>query len=64
PFDLGLTFEQAQAEAMAESPEAAGLRHAFVAQRRAMLPPAALAGAASPSLSAVTVLGTTVLARP
>ncbi len=58
PFDLGLTFEQAQAEAMAESPETAGLRHAFVAQRRAMLPPAALAGAASPPLSAVTVLGT------
>lgn len=58
PFDLGLTFEQAQAETMAESAEAAGLRHAFLAQRRAMLPPAGLAAAMPAPLSAVTVLGT------
>lgn len=59
PFDLGLGFEQTQAEAMADSAEAAGLRHALLAERRAMLPPAALTTAGpAPILSAVTVLGT------
>lgn len=59
PFELGLGFEQTQAEAVADSPEAAGLRHAFLAERRAMLPPLGLSSAGpAPALSAVTVLGT------
>lgn len=57
PFDMGLAFEQAQAEAMAETPEATGLRHAFLAERRALMPPRDLAASAPPALNAVTVLG-------
>ena len=57
PFDMGLGFEQAQAEIMAESPEAAGLRHAFLAERRALVPPKDLAATAPPALNTVTVLG-------
>lgn len=61
PFDMGLGFEQAQAEAMAETPEAAGLRHAFQAEKRALFPPPDLASTAPPSLAAITVLGTSGL---
>lgn len=57
PFDMGLGFEQSHAETMAETPEAAGLRHAFMAERRAMLPPKDLAATAPAALAAVTVLG-------
>lgn len=58
PFDLGLSFEQAQAETLADSAESAGLRHAFVAQRRAILPPAALAAVSPPPLATINVVGT------
>ncbi|NEY89076.1 enoyl-CoA hydratase/isomerase family protein [Tabrizicola oligotrophica] len=58
PIELGVQFEQAQAMAMAGTPEAAGLRHAFRAEKRAVLPPAALGAAAPPRLAGVTLLGT------
>ncbi|MCF8510535.1 MAG: enoyl-CoA hydratase/isomerase family protein [Rhodobacteraceae bacterium] len=57
PYDLGLGFEQAQAETLAETAEAAGLRHAFVAEKRAILPPADLAATPAPPLNSLTVLG-------
>lgn len=58
PFDMGLRFEQAAAEDMAASPEAQGLRHAFLSERRAQLPPAEVAAVAPPPLAAVAFLGT------
>lgn len=58
PFDMGLGFEQSHAETMAESPEAAGLRHAFLAERRALFPPAELSAAAPPKLARIVILGT------
>lgn len=58
PFDMGLGFEQSQAETMAQTPEAAGLRHAFLAEKRALFPPADLAATAPPRLGAIAVLGT------
>lgn len=57
PFDMGLAFEQTQAADMAATPEAQGLRHAFLAERRALMPPADLAGTAPPKLQAIAILG-------
>lgn len=57
PFDLGLAFEQARAEALAETPEASALRHAFLAEKRALAPPADLAASAVPRLGSVVILG-------
>lgn len=62
PAAQGLAFEAAQSEAMAESPEASALRHAFMAERRALALPAALATPEAsgdrPALARVTLLGT------
>lgn len=58
PFDMGFGFEQSMAEAMAETPEAAGLRHSFMAEKRALFPPADLAATAPPGLDRISVLGT------
>ena len=62
PAAQGLAFEAAQSEAMAESPEAPALRHAFMAERRALALPAALATPQAsgdrPALARVTLLGT------
>jgi 3-hydroxyacyl-CoA dehydrogenase len=62
PAAQGLAFEAAQSEAMAESPEALALRHAFVAERRALALPTALATPEAsgdpPALARVTLLGT------
>lgn len=58
PFDMGLAFEQAQAEVLADSAEAAALRHTFMAERRALAVPADLARLAPPKLQSVLVLGT------
>ena len=62
PAAQGLAFEAAQSEAMAESPEALALRHAFMAERRALALPAALATPEAsgdrPALARVTLLGT------
>ena len=58
PFDRGLSFEQVQAEMLADSAESAGLRYAFLAQRRAVMPPAALAATPAAALTTVSVFGT------
>lgn len=58
PFDMGLDFEQSQAETMAETPEATGLRHAFLAEKRASLLPPELAATAPIPLDAIAILGT------
>jgi 3-hydroxyacyl-CoA dehydrogenase len=62
PAAQSLAFEAAQSEAMAESPEALALRHAFMAERRALALPAALATPEAsgdrPALARVTLLGT------
>jgi 3-hydroxyacyl-CoA dehydrogenase len=61
PTEQGLAFEATQSEAMAESPEALALRHAFMAERRALALPTALApNAASnrPQLARITLMGT------
>lgn len=62
PFDMGLRFEQSHAEAMAETPEAAALRYAFLAEKRALFPPAALTAHAPPKLGSLAILGTGGLA--
>lgn len=62
PFEAGLGFERAHAETMAESAEAAGLRHAFLSERRALTLPASLSGAPLPRLGAVMVVGASGLA--
>ena len=43
PLEQGLAFEAAAYEALVHTPQAQGLRHAFYAERRAVLPPAPLA---------------------
>ena len=58
PFEMGLGFENSHAETLAASPAAAGLRHAFLAEKRALMPPADLAACAPPRLASVVVLGT------
>lgn len=58
PFDMGLAFEQARAEELATGPEAAGLRHAFLAERRAVALTPDLALAPQPRLASLAVLGT------
>jgi 3-hydroxyacyl-CoA dehydrogenase len=62
PAAQSLAFEAPQSEAMSESPEALALRHAFMAERRALALPAALATPEAsgdrPALARVTLLGT------
>jgi 3-hydroxyacyl-CoA dehydrogenase len=48
PFDRGLVFERAAFEDMLATPESAGLRHAFMAERAARRLPAGLPDAAPP----------------
>lgn len=57
PADMGLGFEQVAFEDVATTPEAQGLRHAFVAERRAVFPPSEVAAVAPPRLAAIAVLG-------
>ena len=57
PFDMGVGFEQSHAETLADSPEAAGLRHAFFAEKRALFLGPPLSGIAPPNLSSLCVLG-------
>ena len=45
PISQGLAFERAAFEDLVASPESAGLRHAFFAERRAAFPPPKLAAA-------------------
>lgn len=58
PFDMGLVFEETHAADMAATPEAQGLRHAFMAERRALLPPADLAATSPGKVQTVAFLGT------
>ncbi len=57
PFDQGLWFERAAYEDMVATPESAGLRHAFSAERRALAPPAAVTAVTAPGLTTVGILG-------
>lgn len=49
PFDRGLVFERAAFEDMLATPESAGLRHAFMAERAARRMPAGLPDVAMPT---------------
>jgi 3-hydroxyacyl-CoA dehydrogenase len=62
PFDMGLRLEQSLGQDIADSDEAAALRHAFLAERRALYPPAEVMGVASPKLTSLAILGTSGLA--
>lgn len=57
PFDQGCALEQTLAADMAASDEAQGLRHAFLAERRALFPPAEIAAVAPPKLETLAILG-------
>lgn len=57
PMEQGLAFEAAAFDDLVHSPDARGLRHAFMVERRAMFPPADLATAALPALSGLAVWG-------
>lgn len=57
PFDMGLGVERAAFEDLAASPHAHGLRHAFVAERRALQVPAEVAGQGVPQLTFIGIVG-------
>ena len=57
PLEQGLAFEAAAYDALVHTPEAQGLRHAFYAERRAAVPPAALAGVGAGKLASLAVWG-------
>lgn len=57
PLQQGLAFEDAAYDALLKTPAAQGLRHAFFAERRAVLPPAPLADFGAAKLTDVAVWG-------
>ncbi len=57
PFETGLTVEATAFEDLASGAQAQGLRHAFLAERRALAVPAEVAGQTLPALSAISVWG-------
>lgn len=57
PLEQGLAFESAAYDALVQAPQAQGLRHAFQAERRAAVPPVALAGGAGAKLTSLAVWG-------
>ncbi len=57
PLDQGLAFERAAFDELVLTPEAVGLRHAFMAERRALSLPADLAALAPAKLSHLGVWG-------
>lgn len=57
PLDQGLAYEQAAFLELVKTPEALGLQHAYLAERRAVFPPAAVAAQVSPKLDALAVWG-------
>jgi 3-hydroxyacyl-CoA dehydrogenase len=57
PLDQGLAYERAAFDELVQTPEAMGLRHAFMAERRALFPPADLAALAPAKLSHLGVWG-------
>ena len=62
PIEQGLAFEAAAFEDLVHTADARGLRHAFMAERRALFPPADLAAFAPPALTSVAVWGGGTLA--
>ena len=50
PIEQGLAFESAAFDNLVNTPEARGLRHAFMAERRALFVPEGLAAAAPPAV--------------
>lgn len=57
PMDQGLAYESAAFDDLVNTPAARGLRHAFMAERRALFAPADLASQALPTLNLVAVWG-------
>lgn len=57
PIEQGLAYESAAFDDLVNTPDAKGLRHAFMAERRALFPPADLAAYAPPVLGAIAVWG-------
>lgn len=57
PFEMGLRAEEAAFEDLAASGQAHGLRHAFLAERRALALPPEAAGQTLPALSGIGILG-------
>jgi 3-hydroxyacyl-CoA dehydrogenase len=57
PFQEGLTREHDAVSRLCATPQFAGLRHAFLAERRAAQPPAAISGAAARKVVKAAVIG-------
>ena len=57
PIDQGLAYESAAFTDLVNTPEAQALRHAFMAERRALSPTSDLASVTLPQLSAISVWG-------
>ena len=57
PLDQGLAYERAAFAELVQTPEAVGLRHAFMAERRAWFPPADLAALAPAKLAHLAIWG-------
>ena len=57
PLDQGLAYERAAFDDLVQTPEALGLQHAFMAERRALLPPADLLGLTPPILAHLAIWG-------
>lgn len=57
PLEQGLAFESSVYAALVATPEAQGLRHAFAAERRALVLPAPLAGFGAVNLASLAVWG-------
>ena len=62
PIEQGLAFEAAAFDDLVHTADARGLRHAFMAERRALFPPVDLAAFAPPALTSVAVWGGGTLA--
>lgn len=57
PFEMGLAMEAAAFEDLAASPQAKGLHHTFIAERRALQPPPLVAGRSLPVVESLGILG-------
>ena len=57
PIEQGLAYEAAAFNDLVGTAEAQGLRHAFMAERRALFPPADLAAIAVPALNSIAIWG-------
>ena len=57
PLDQGLAYERAACSDLLGTPEARGLRHAFLAERRAAIPPVSVAAQGNPRLTTLAIWG-------